>query len=376
MDKILNETLLMKKRECNYDLLRICSAFAVVMLHVSGGFLLCNDAGVPENCNFPVMLLNHIVRFAVPCFFMLSGAFILADGRNADYKYFYRKSIKNIGITGIIFCMLYVIYGLVRLIVSVFVLHRHRIEEFIPRLSSIVFSMLQGQPEVHLWYLFMLIGLYIAVPFVIRLAANLHEGGVNIYGKITTIYLALASVSYITSEHVLKWDIGWQFCFLSYFLMGYKLRKWSENRKSNAKAIKLIVCGLSMNIGLGYINYCRGLNGLPVDVGYFAHNPFSYAPLAPLEVIASCMIFAGFSVMKIGKDFSKLAGYTFLIYLIHAGIWDLLYFMIGDRMIGNSIVEGISIIVISVVVFITSLLGAIIYNFFAIRVRRISGRNI
>lgn len=31
------------------------------------------------------MLINHVVRFAVPCFFMLSGAFLLADERNADF---------------------------------------------------------------------------------------------------------------------------------------------------------------------------------------------------------------------------------------------------------------------------------------------------
>ena len=63
-----------KNRESNFDVLRILSAFAVVMLHVSGGFLQTDEMNVPTNCHFPIMLLNNLVRFAVPCFFMLSVA--------------------------------------------------------------------------------------------------------------------------------------------------------------------------------------------------------------------------------------------------------------------------------------------------------------
>ena len=75
-----------QNRESNFNLLRILSTFAVVMLHVSGSFLRMNEIGALGNCNHLVVVLNHIVRFAVPCFFMLSGAFILADERNADFK--------------------------------------------------------------------------------------------------------------------------------------------------------------------------------------------------------------------------------------------------------------------------------------------------
>lgn len=74
-----------KLRESNYDLLRIIGAFAVVMLHVSSEFLVYDESRVPTNDSFPVMLINYVVRFAVPCFFILSGTFLLADERNADF---------------------------------------------------------------------------------------------------------------------------------------------------------------------------------------------------------------------------------------------------------------------------------------------------
>lgn len=160
-----------KIRESNYDLLRICSTVAVVVLHVSGVFLRVDEMKVPTNCTLPVMMLNHIVRFAPPCFFMLSGSFILADERNTNYKHFYKKSLHNIGITAAVFCLLYVMYNLTVLMVNVFILHNYNAAVLAPRLFAVIKELLKGQPYYHLWYLFTLAGLYIAAPFVIRLAS-------------------------------------------------------------------------------------------------------------------------------------------------------------------------------------------------------------
>ena len=242
------------KRESNYDLLRILSTFSVILLHVSGWFLAYNDAQSPTNCHFVMMQFNHIVRFAVPSFLMLSGAFLLADERNADYKYFYKKSIRNIGLTGAVFCLLYALYRILIVTMGTFVLHRHGTDTVWPRLTLVFYELFTGRPFYHLWYMTTLTGLYLAVPFAIRLAVNLQRGGVDLYGKITPAFLALASVSYFTSEHVLTWDIGWQFCYLSYFLMGYKIRRWAADKKSNLIAALLIMAGCAINILLGVIN--------------------------------------------------------------------------------------------------------------------------
>lgn len=171
---------MLKNRESNFDLLRILSAFAVVMLHVSGGFLQSNEIGSFENCHLPVMVLNHIVRFAVPCFFMMSGAFVLADDRNADYKYFYKKSFRNIGITGVVFCLLYIVYNILKLTVKLFVAGGLGIDMYMSGLVGVLKNALIGSPFFHLWYLFTLVGLYLAAPFVIRLSSNLFGGGKSI----------------------------------------------------------------------------------------------------------------------------------------------------------------------------------------------------
>lgn len=136
-----------------------------------------NQEGVPLNCTILVMFLNCASRVAVPCFFMLSGAFLLGDERNADYHYFYKKTIKHIGITGVVFCLLYTAYNIVKLYAGVFVFQKYSTSDLLPGLSDIVRNLLTGQPYYHLWYLYTLAGLYIATPFVIRLADVFSWGG-------------------------------------------------------------------------------------------------------------------------------------------------------------------------------------------------------
>lgn len=44
-------------------------------------------------------------------------------------------------------------------------------------------------------------------------------------------------------------------------------------------------------------------------------------PSNPLIVLASILIFYGFTVLDVRKDLTKLSSLTFEIYLIHAGVW-------------------------------------------------------
>ena len=74
-------------REYNYDLLRIVCTIAVITIHVSGIYYNCLTQTeffgqlYTQNA-FLTCIYNGISRFAVPCFVMLSGAFLLANPKN------------------------------------------------------------------------------------------------------------------------------------------------------------------------------------------------------------------------------------------------------------------------------------------------------
>lgn len=42
-----------------------------------------------------------------------------------------------------------------------------------------------------------------------------------------------------------------------------------------------------------------------------------------VHFISSICIFKGFSLLRLCRDFSRLAGHAFMIYLVHEGIWEI-----------------------------------------------------
>lgn len=107
----------MKQRETNYDLLRTISAIAIIWLHVSVRWVThCSEVvaagGDIHNIALIACIYNALSRFAVPCFVMLSGAFVLDDKRTASYSEFYKNRWETIGIHALIFSVLYLLFQL------------------------------------------------------------------------------------------------------------------------------------------------------------------------------------------------------------------------------------------------------------------------
>lgn len=85
-------------RQTNFDLLRIICTIAVVMIHVSGFYKAAiTDEGVFDEKYLrhvpTIVIYNTLSRFAVPCFMMLSGAFLLANDKNAEYRFFIKSHL-------------------------------------------------------------------------------------------------------------------------------------------------------------------------------------------------------------------------------------------------------------------------------------------
>lgn len=80
-------------REQNYDMLRVISMVCIMLIHIGDDYGVYILEGEP----FYYFSLGNIcltlTTFAVPCFLMISGAFILSDSKNRDFKLFYKKSL-------------------------------------------------------------------------------------------------------------------------------------------------------------------------------------------------------------------------------------------------------------------------------------------
>jgi surface polysaccharide O-acyltransferase-like enzyme len=133
-----------------FDWLRIISSFSVVLTHVSASFYKQEMDSYKWKIAY---YYNGLSRFAVPNFFMISGAlFLKAD---LSIKKIYNKYIKRIFIHLLIWS---VIYSFDKIKLSKF------------DLTKAVNIIIDG--NYHLWFLFVTIKLYAIIPFYREIARN------------------------------------------------------------------------------------------------------------------------------------------------------------------------------------------------------------
>lgn len=305
--------LMKSEREHNYDVLRVVSAMAVIMAHVSAlwinGFSAHIAAGGDlEELQHPLAacIYNTLPRFSLPCFMMLSGAFILDNEKAVDYRGFYAKNLKKIGVPTVIFSVLYVLYRIVSSFIGV---HGGKAE-----IISLIMDILNGSPFYHMWYMYMLIGVYLLAPIVLLFKNSISHKN---FRRAAYIFLILAGLSQWTGSAWLNWDVGQCFEYLGYFMVGFVIRK--DFPKNNFKGLLYIVLGILIELATAFAEYefavKRGIAEWDLKLAIVD----SYSPSI---VAASLLIFAGVTALQIKHNrwTEKLAKMTFIIYLFHAGV--------------------------------------------------------
>lgn len=348
-----------KSRENNFDLLRVICAFAVIVIHVSAQFV----GAITSNPMYEGVSFDHILndalyyglsRFAVPCFVMLSGAFLLDNDRNADFSQFYRKSFKKLLIPVFVFSIIYFLYDYVLLIGKIFVLHKEVLSMAL--LLEPVKQLIAGTPFYHMWYMYMLIGLYALVPMVIRLK---NEIGFDRFEKLAYIFIVVASLAGWVATQKVNWDPGMSFRYLGYLMIGYVLRK--RCYENNIRAWVFIVAGLLIETINSFLRYHQILQRIAEGDGVYT----LYAPHAPLVVISSVLLFAGFAYLKTNISIPRIASASFVIYLVHAGILSCIQIISSPKFFALYDVTGdtrVIIPLVSVVTFLLSFVFAELYN--------------
>lgn len=156
--------------------------------------------------------LFYLGHASIPIFVMISGALLLADSRRESARQFYRRRLFRVGVPLVFWTAVY-------LAVRVFVDGEPLT---VTRAVSLILS---ADPYYHLWFLYMIFGLYLVTP-VLRTFVR-HAGQAQRLGVIV-IGFVLAN-AYFQAD-VLFWDnqrcIFTMFLpYIPYYLCGYELRR-------------------------------------------------------------------------------------------------------------------------------------------------------
>ena len=132
-----------------FDILRIAAAFAVVCVHVSA------DVAVNPNDTLLQWWMGNIGevigRWAVPVFVMVSGALLLGERKSFTPKEFYVRRAGRILVPLIFWTIVYLIFRRLRS-------HTGG--------TALLTDTIKGVPYGHLWFLYMLMGLYAVTPLL------------------------------------------------------------------------------------------------------------------------------------------------------------------------------------------------------------------
>lgn len=302
-------------REQNYDMLRVISMVCIMLIHIGDDYGVYILEGEP----FYYFSLGNIcltlTTFAVPCFLMISGAFILSDSKNRDFKLFYRKSLFHIGIPTLSVSALYVCYNILKLYYHISI-GMDTSDTAVKYLGE----WFRGEPFYHLWYMYMLIGIYLLVPLLVRLKESIDF---KIWKRIASVSLVSSVILWSTSSFKVHWGLEGS-VYLGYFLMGDVLRTYFSSRREKKAAGKIMTGFFILFL------YCIGReylsrNGMQQYLFSFMGN------FHPFVIVAAIIIFAGFSNLTIKGNWHNVAEKSFYMYLLHAGVIDIMYNVLPER---------------------------------------------
>lgn len=302
----------MKNRERNLDLLRVIACFMVIVIHVASDYI--NDYVNIPNLKFTISnIFDSFSRVAVPIFVLLSGGFILSEDKNKKIIPFYEKFFCKIFIPTILWSICYVIYSYLK--GFTFFYYFNKSFDLLKPLKD----WFLGGPFYHMWYLYMIFGLYFLTPFLISMKDRIGEKN---FFRLGILFLILSI--YLDKYFCLFWLIQ-SFSYLGYFMLGHSL-KYFYKEKLNYKFLFFIYILL---VGLIFI-----FTELLIREKFFINvsKLYFYNYLTPVVILASLIFYLLFLNLKVSLKYNleSLSDKTFYIYLIHAGVLDIFIFIIRD----------------------------------------------
>lgn len=320
-----------KNRIYYLDILRIIAIFGVIVLHVSG-----SKWDSETGTSWQVLnIYDGLVRFCVPIFFMISGCLILNPAKPLPIKKLYSKNVLRIVIAFVFWSLCFALFF-----------------SLTNRIGNFMYGFLFGNPQI--WFIYAIIGLYIATPILRRITEDKHliKYFLIVSSIIGVLIPTLQEISILEKSTVFTSWMNLQLFsgYTFYFLVGYFL---SSIITTKHMRVFIYILGI-----VGGVVTILGTSLLFAYTG--ARNEFLFNYLTPNVALQSMAVFVFFKQcfsvksfsQKTGKIIVKISELTFGVYFVHV-YWMMLFSYIGINAVSiNSI---LSVPIASILIFICSL---------------------
>lgn len=229
----------MKQRSLYIDIVKLLAIVFVVMCHIPMAFAAEGPTGDGALWRYAMTAIGDM---GVPLFMMASGALVLGKDFNTkeDIVRFYKRNWLPIYITGACWCLFY-----------------YFLNTDSPSLSGIVKTLLlANKPEVHLWYIRMILAYYLIMPVL----SYLREKWV-LWAMVALVFVATFGwngVRIFVQHEAFPTTSGLSLsCYLVYLVLGYKLARsnWHVSNLLLLGITLLSLAAIVMTLSLGWFQF-------------------------------------------------------------------------------------------------------------------------
>jgi surface polysaccharide O-acyltransferase-like enzyme len=275
--------------------LRVLATFSVVLLHSAGAHLLQFHQLQLDVWNV-ANLFDSFTRFAVPVFVMISGAVLL--GRDEDLGTFTRKRISRLLIPFIFWSLLYATLKYYS-ILSEF--------SFWKSAKLIITDASLGS-AIHLWYLFMIIGLYLIIPILRKWTVLYRENEIRYF---LAIWVATVVIGFFQIGLLQKVNFTYFTGFIGYLVLGYYLDRVviRHTKMFTVMSLGFITLGA---VTIAFLSRQESLANNEIVYKYYGY-------MTPLLMITAIGWFILFRLIatRTNKFIESIDQHSFGIYLVH-----------------------------------------------------------
>jgi surface polysaccharide O-acyltransferase-like enzyme len=229
------------------EILRALAIFAVIILHNSADY--GEQYGqIPMSHWWSGTIWDGLVRFCVPMFVMLSGAFLLKPEKEVSIKEVFVKRLPKILIPLVFWSIVYVLYA------------AYNSEERIGGINvkEQLKTFIEGPVIYHFWFLYMMIGIYLLYPIINLFITSAKKVHIEYF----LIVWFFANSIFGTIETLFDLSIGIDLSFFigyaGYFVLGYYLYTYTFTKRQLNIAYLLGLFGFLLSTLFPYI--CIVLN--------------------------------------------------------------------------------------------------------------------
>lgn len=292
------------------DLLRVFATIAVIVLHLAGSQM--GVVAVTSQSWRVFNLYDGLVRWCVPVFVMLSGMFMLDPKRSLPLpKLLFHNCLR------ILVCLLF--WGGVYAVVEY--MAAGGVFTWLGLWRSIL-SALRGNTHYHLWFLYMILGLYLVTPVLRAFCRGASQGDFHWFFLLCFLFASVLPVAFQlwpnATATLRVWyerlDLRLVMGYVGYYAAGYYLKEYTISRLAEALVYVLGVLGAVVTVWGTAVLSARAGGLVDILYGYFSPNVCAFS-------VAVVVLFR--YVLGVSEERSRrprlggVARISFGIYLVH-----------------------------------------------------------